>query len=195
MTSDDENLLRFFWQQQLENWLEQHHTETDGAHDIAHFRWFWKTARTLNQAEGSQAMRIGITGCRHLHDIISLLKTTPDRHFVHVWPRKKRRRFCLNWVSLQKINAVGHAIEAFPQFFGKSTRRDFGKQNYYKMLIVWKLWSIGWRGCFIPGRMEREMFDPYDPLAKTPSLDDGIALDHFFVKLYKVADTHANSGR
>ena len=33
------------------------------------------------------------------------------------------------------------------------------------------------------------MFDPYDPLAKHRQLDDmQFALDHFFVKLYKVAD-------
>ena len=34
------------------------------------------------------------------------------------------------------------------------------------------------------------MFDPYDPLARHRQLDDqAYALDHFFVKLYKVADS------
>lgn len=40
------------WQAELERWLEQHHAIDDGAHDIAHFRRVWKTARQLNEAEG-----------------------------------------------------------------------------------------------------------------------------------------------
>ena len=68
------------WQQQLENWLEQHHTETDGAHDIAHFRRVWKTARALNQAEGSQGDELVLLAAAYLHDIISLPKNHPDRH-------------------------------------------------------------------------------------------------------------------
>ncbi len=41
------------------------------------------------------------------------------------------------------------------------------------------------------------MFDPYDPLARHRQLDDmQYALDHFFVKLYKVADSmQTNAGR
>lgn len=48
-----------------------------------------------------------------------------------------------------------------------------------------------------PGRMQRAMFDPFDPLARHRPLDDlAYALDHFFVKFYKVADSmQTKSGR
>ena len=43
---------------------------------------------------------------------------------------------------------------------------------------------------YTSGRMQRAMFDPFDPLARHRPLDDlAYALDHFFVKLYKVADS------
>ena len=43
---------------------------------------------------------------------------------------------------------------------------------------------------YTSGRMQRAMFDPIDPLAQHRPLDDlSFALDHFFVKLYRVAET------
>ena len=43
---------------------------------------------------------------------------------------------------------------------------------------------------YTSGRLGRDLFDPYDPLAERRPLDDlQYALDHFFVKLYKVADS------
>ena len=50
---------------------------------------------------------------------------------------------------------------------------------------------------YTSGRMQRAMFDPFDPLARHRPLDDlAYALDHFFVKLYKVADSmQTKSGR
>ncbi|MGL4752342.1 MAG: phosphohydrolase, partial [Aeromonadaceae bacterium] len=42
---------------------------------------------------------------------------------------------------------------------------------------------------YTSGRMQRAMFDPHDPLAKHRPLDDqAFALDHFFIKLYRVAE-------
>ncbi len=55
-----------------------------------------------------------------------------------------------------------------------------------------------WLGFFYTsGRMQRAMFDPVDPLAQYRPLDDiAFALDHFFVKLYRVADSmQTASGR
>lgn len=180
-----------YWQEQLENWLEQHHTETDGAHDIAHFRRVWKTARTLNQAEGTQGDELVLLAAAYLHDIVSLPKNHPDRHLSSRLAAKEAAIILLELgFPAAKINAVGHAIEAhsFSANLPAETLEARLLQDADRMEA---LGAIGLaRVFYTSGRMEREMFDPYDPLAKHRPLDDmQYALDHFFVKLYKVADS------
>lgn len=180
-----------YWQEQLENWLEQHHTETDGAHDIAHFRRVWKTARTLNQAEGAQGDELVLLAAAYLHDIVSLPKNHPDRHLSSRLAAKEAAMILLELgFPAAKINAVGHAIEAhsFSANLPAETLEARLLQDADRMEA---LGAIGLaRVFYTSGRMEREMFDPYDPLAKHRPLDDmQYALDHFFVKLYKVADS------
>ncbi len=180
-----------YWQEQLENWLEQHHTETDGAHDIAYFRRVWKTARTLNQAEGTQGDELVLLAAAYLHDIVSLPKNHPDRHLSSRLAAKEAAVILLELgFPAAKINAVGHAIEAhsFSANLPAETLEARLLQDADRMEA---LGAIGLaRVFYTSGRMEREMFDPYDPLAKHRPLDDmQYALDHFFVKLYKVADS------
>ena len=89
-----------------------------------------------------------------------------------------------------KINTVCHAIEAhsFSANLPANTLEAKLLQDADRMEA---LGAIGLaRVFYTSGRMEREMFDPYDPLAKHRQLNDmQFALDHFFVKLYKVADS------
>lgn len=190
MITDTENSLSF-WQQQLENWLEQHHTETDGAHDIAHFRRVWKTAHALNQAEGSQGDELVLLAAAYLHDIISLPKNHPERHLSSRLAAKEAAVILLELgFPKEKINAVGHAIEAH-SFSANLPTETWEAKLLQDADRMEALGAIGLaRVFYTSGRMEREMFDPYDPLAKHRQLDDmQFALDHFFVKLYKVADT------
>ena len=190
MIADTKNLLSF-WQQQLENWLEQHHTETDGAHDIAHFRRVWKTARTLNQDEGAQGDDLVLLAAAYLHDIISLPKNHPDRHLSSRLAAKEAAVILLELdFPQEKIPAVAHAIEAH-SFSANLPAETWEAKLLQDADRMEALGAIGLaRVFYTSGRMEREMFDPYDPLAKHRQLDDmQFALDHFFVKLYKVADT------
>ncbi len=197
MITNGENSI-LFWQQQLENWLEQHHTETDGAHDIAHFRRVWKTARALNQAEGAQGDEQVLLAAAYLHDIVSLPKNHPERHLSSRLAAKEAAMILLELdFPAEKINAVAHAIEAhsFSANLPTETLEARLLQDADRMEA---LGAIGLaRVFYTSGRMEREMFDPYDPLARHRQLDDmQYALDHFFVKLYKVADSmQTNAGR
>ncbi len=187
-----------FWLQQLENWLEQHHTETDGAHDIAHFRRVWKTAKTLNQMEGAQADELVLLAAAYLHDIVSLPKNHPERHLSSRLAAKEAAVILLELgFPVEKINAVGHAIEAH-SFSANLPAQTLEARLLQDADRMEALGAIGLaRVFYTSGRMEREMFDPYDPLAKHRQLDDmQFALDHFFVKLYKVADSmQTNAGR
>lgn len=190
MNKDNQDMLSH-WQQQLENWLEQHHTETDSAHDISHFRRVWKTARTLNQMEGAQADEQVLLAAAYLHDIVSLPKNHPERHLSSRLAAKEAAIILLELgFPTDKINTVCHAIEAhsFSANLPANTLEAKLLQDADRMEA---LGAIGLaRVFYTSGRMEREMFDPYDPLPKHRQLNDmQFALDHFFVKLYKVADS------
>ncbi len=190
MNQDNQPLLND-WQQQLENWLEQHHTETDGAHDIAHFRRVWKTARTLNQTEGLPGDELVLLAAAYLHDIVSLPKNHPERHLSS---RLAAHEACTILQEMdfpqEKLIAVAHAIEAH-SFSANLPAETIEAKLLQDADRMEALGAIGLaRVFYTSGRMEREMFDPYDPLAKHRPLDDlQYALDHFFVKLYKVADS------
>lgn len=179
------------WQAELERWLEQHHAADDGAHDIAHFRRVWKTAQQLNQAEGATADELILLAAAYLHDIVSLPKNHPERHLSS---RLAAREAAVILLELEfppeKIPAVCHAIEAhsFSANLPAHTQEARLLQDADRMEA---LGAIGLaRVFYTSGRMQRAMFDPYDPLARHRQLDDqAYALDHFFVKLYKVADS------
>lgn len=187
-TTTDQQLNQ--WQDHLERWLEQHHRDTDGAHDIAHFRRVWKTARKLNQAEGLPAKNIVLLAAAYLHDIVSLPKNHPDRHLSSQLAAKEAAVILLELgFPFQHIDAVCHAIEAH-SFSANLEAKTIEAKILQDADRMEALGAIGLaRVFYTSGRMERDMFDPYDPLAKHRQLDDQqFALDHFFVKLYKVAD-------
>jgi uncharacterized protein len=178
------------WQYELESWLDQHHTIDDGAHDIAHFRRVWKTARQLNQAEGEQGNDLVLLAAAYLHDIISLPKDHPERHLSSRLAAREAESLLteLEFPS-ELIPSVCHAIEAhsFSAALSAETLEARLLQDADRMEA---LGAIGLaRVFYTSGRMQRAMFDPVDPLAHHRPLDDlAFALDHFFVKLYKVAD-------
>ena len=179
-----------FWQQQLECWLEQHHAADDGAHDIAHFRRVWKTSMALNREEGEQANPLILLAAAYLHDIVSLPKDHPQRHLSSQLAARQAL-VILDELTFPAslIPAVCHAIEAH------SFSANIPAQTLEARLIqdadrMEALGAIGLaRVFYTSGRMQRAMFDPHDPLAKHRPLDDqAFALDHFFIKLYRVAE-------
>lgn len=179
------------WQQQLECWLEQHHNDEDGAHDIAHFRRVWRTARQLNVDEGQPGDPLVLLAAAYLHDIVSLPKNHPERHLSSRLAARQAASI-LGELSFPEalIPAVCHAIEAHS--FSANLPADTIEAKLIQDAD--RMESIGAIGLarvfYTSGRMQRSLFDPHDPLAKHRPLDDlQYALDHFFVKLYRVADS------
>ena len=127
----------------------------------------------------------------YLHDIVSLPKNQPERHLSSRLAARQAATI------LQELNfprellpAVSHAIEAhsFSANIPATTLEAKLIQDADRMEA---LGAIGLaRVFYTSGRMQRAMFDPVDPLAKHRPFDDlAFALDHFFVKLYRVADS------
>lgn len=179
------------WQEELERYLEQHHQADDGAHDIAHFRRVWRTARALNAAEGHRADERVLLAAAYLHDIISLPKNHPERHLSSRLAAREAERILAELdFPTSLLPAVSHAIEAH-SFSANLPARSLEAKLIQDADRMEALGAIGLaRVFYTSGRMGRDLFDPYDPLAERRPLDDlQYALDHFFVKLYKVADS------
>ncbi len=178
------------WQAELERWLEQHHAADDGAHDLAHFRRVWNTARQLNQAEGSQADERVLLAAAYLHDIVSLPKNHPQRHLSSRLAARQAERILQELdFPVALIPAVSHAIEAhsFTANLPAATLEAKLLQDADRMEA---LGAIGLaRVFYTAGRLGQAMFDPCDPEARRRQPDDRqFALDHFFIKLYRVAE-------
>lgn len=178
------------WQAELERWLEQHHAAEDGAHDLAHFRRVWHTARQLNRMEGSLADERVLLAAAYLHDIVSLPKNHPERQLSSRLAARQAEGILQELgFPAALIPAVSHAIEAH-SFSANLPAETLEAKLIQDADRMEALGAIGLaRVFYTAGRLGQAMFDPCDPLAEHRSLDDRqFALDHFFLKLYKVAD-------
>ncbi|HNX94893.1 MAG TPA: HD domain-containing protein [Holophaga sp.] len=179
------------WQNALEAWMDAHHETEDGAHDIAHFRRVWRTAQALNAAEGHPADPLVLLAAAYLHDIVSLPKNHPERHASSRLAALKADRILRGLgFPLDRILSVRHAIEAH-SFSANIPAQTIEARILQDADRMEALGAIGLaRVFYTSGRMQRAMFHPEDPLAEHRPLDDiAFGLDHFFTKLYKVADS------
>jgi len=179
------------WPEQLETWLLDHHVCDDGAHDLSHFRRVWRTAQELNAEEGHRADTEVLVAAAYLHDIVALRKDHPQRHTSSRLAAAKAAEILAELHFPEaKISAVRHAIEAH-SFSAKIAPETLEARIIQDADRMEALGAIGLaRVFYTSGRMQRELFDPVDPLAKNRPLDDiRFGLDHFFVKLYTLVDT------
>lgn len=177
------------WQQRLETWLLEHHICDDGAHDLSHFRRVWRTAQALNESHGAD--EDVLVAAAYLHDIVALRKDHPERHLSSRMAATKAAEILEELGFPQdKIPAVRHAIEAH-SFSAKIPAESLEARIIQDADRMEALGAIGLaRVFYTSGRMQRELFDPEDPLAQHRPLDDiRFGLDHFFVKLYGLVDT------
>lgn len=65
------------WQQDVERWFETYYVGSDAAHDIAHFRRVWRTARRIAADDPVDLTVILLAS--YFHDLVSLPKNHPDR--------------------------------------------------------------------------------------------------------------------
>jgi uncharacterized protein len=179
------------WKERLEAWFGANHDSDDGAHDLSHFRRVWRTARELNEAEGSPADALVLLAAAYLHDVVALPKSHPERHTSSRLAAAEAERILRGMgFPEEKLALVQHAIEAhsFSARIAATTPEAKIIQDADRMEA---LGAIGIaRVFYTSGRMQRAMFHPEDPLGKARPLDDvAYGLDHFFVKLYSLVDS------
>jgi uncharacterized protein len=160
----------------------------DGSHDIAHILRVFRNAMRIHQVEGGDGKVL--TAAVLLHDCVAVEKNSPQRTEASRLAAEKATGILdgLGW-SGRDIAAVAHAVTAHsfsagiaPETLEAKILQDADRLDAIGM--------VGAARCFyIAGRMGSGLYDPLDPLAEHRALDDkAFAIDHFAVKLFKLAD-------
>ncbi len=160
----------------------------DGSHDASHLIRVWKNAARI-QAEEVGDQRV-LAAAVLLHDCVSVEKNSPHRMQASRLAAEKAEGILreLGW-SEQDTASVAHAVltHSFSANIAPETIEAKILQDADRLDAIG---MVGAARCFyIAGRMGSGLYDPLDPLAEDRELDDkAFAIDHFEVKLFKLAD-------
>ena len=164
--------------------------QADGAHDLAHLSRVWQMAKRIAQDWGACDLAV-IEAASYLHDIVNPPKDSPKREQAAALSAAHAADFLrgLGWAE-EAIKNVCHAIEAH-SFSAGVTPRTREAQVVQDADRLEALGALGIARCFnVSGQMGAALFAPDDPLAEHRDLNDRrYALDHFEVKLLRIAET------
>ncbi len=176
--------------------LEEEDLGNDPAHDIAHFRRVVSTARRLAVAEGAKLEVVSVAAW--FHDLVNVPKNDPRRSFASRLSAKEARVFLGGQgCSEEFLDEVAHAIEAH-SFSAQIEPRTLEACVVQDADRLDGLGAIGIARCFsVGGLLLRRIYDPVDPFGAARPLDDlANTIDHFYVKLFRTAETlRTHSGR
>ena len=168
----------------------------DAAHDLSHVERVVGNAKRLAACE--QADLAVVVPAAWLHDIVAVRKDSPERAKASVLAALEAARFLRAILyPADLIAPIAHAIEAhsFSAGIAPATREAQVVQDADRLDA---LGAIGIARCFATsGAMNRRLYCPEDPFGASHALDDrAYALDHFPLKLLRLADTmQTASGR
>ncbi|OOG66844.1 hypothetical protein BLJAPNOD_03522 [Ensifer sp. M14] len=160
----------------------------DGSHDASHLIRVWKNAARIHVDEGGDERVLAAAVL--LHDCVSVEKNSPHRTQASRLAAEKATDIlrALDW-SAEDIASAAHAIltHSFSANIAPETIEAKILQDADRLDAIG---MVGAARCFyIAGRMGSGLYDPLDPLAEDRELDDkAFAIDHFEVKLFKLAD-------
>lgn len=162
--------------------------EDDGSHDLSHLLRVWRNATAIAERE-TGCDRTVLTAAVVLHDCVAVEKNSPLRAQASRLASARARDIlgAMGW-DTARIDAAAHAIEAhsFSAGIAPETLEARVLQDADRLDAIG---AIGVARCFyVAGRLGSRLYEPSDPEAVYRELDDRtFALDHFAVKLFKVA--------
>lgn len=173
------------WEELFVNYFLKQASD-DASHDIGHFRRVYHLARQI--AEGESVDNLVLLAAAYFHDIVIFPKDHPERASSSRHAAIKAREVLVEMgFPSEKLDAVCHAIESH------SFSAQIAPQTLEAMIIqdadrMEALGAIGvMRAFYVAGRIGSLPFDPKDLHANFRPLDDKrYALDHFYVKLFKL---------
>jgi uncharacterized protein len=175
-----------FYQNILEQaWQDQH----DSGHDIGHITRVLKSARLIAAQHGGR-LEVIIPAV-WLHDIVNLPKDSPNRTMASRMAADKAIEILAqhHYPALY-LEGIHHAIAAH-SFSANIEATTLEAKIVQDADRLDGLGAIGIARCMaVNGALGRALFHPTDPLATNRTPDDTLyALDHFQVKLYRMAET------
>lgn len=168
----------------------------DPAHDLLHIQRVVRTAKTICEAEqGDLAI---VLPAAWLHDLVNIPKDDPRRSQASQLSANAAIEF-LSSISYPNnyFEGIYHAIEAhsFSAKIEPKTKEAMIVQDADRLD---GLGAIGIARCFsIAGLLGRPFYSASDPFCENRNPDDSsFTIDHFYQKLFKVADSlRTDSGR
>lgn len=164
-------------------------TADDPAHDILHFKRVVKIAKQICKMEGGEVAVV--VPAAWLHDFVIVPKDSPLRSRASTMSAEG---------AIQFLKSIGYPSQYFDQIAHAVAAHSFSAQIYPETLeakIVQdadrldSLGAIGIARCFATaGLMKRPFYSEDDPLCESRQPNDQAnTLDHFFVKLFRIAET------
>lgn len=162
--------------------------ETDGAHDVHHFRRVWASARRIAATE-PEADRVVLLAAAYLHDLVNPPKDSPLRAQASRLSAQAAGPL-LEGMGLapERVAKAAHAIEAH-SFSAGIEPRTVEARILQDADRLEALGAIGLARCFYTGgKMGGDLWQAGDPFGRTGrALDDGrYSVDHFPLKLLRL---------
>jgi uncharacterized protein len=177
------------WEQLFQSEINKMTLEFDPSHDELHLKRVVSMAKHLCQLENANP-NIVIPGA-WLHDFVVVPKDSPLRKQASQISARRAIEFLEHVHYPREFHAaIAHCIEAH-SFSGNITPKTLEAEIVQDADRLDALGAIGLARCFITaGRMKRPLYKETDPFCQTREADDNEStVDHFYVKLFKIADT------
>lgn len=168
----------------------------DPAHDLLHFKRVVSTAKKLCKEENAKFEIV--VPAAWLHDYVIVPKNDPRRSQASRLSATEALKF-LKQIDYPEMYyaEIAHAIEAH-SFSANIETKTIEAKIVQDADRLDGLGAIGLARCFATaGLMKRSFYSEEDPFCiERPADDSQFTIDHFYVKLFKTADTlKTKSGR
>lgn len=188
LAADKKEMTLTEWEKVFEEKARSLYPSSDPSHDALHILRVVAMAKKLARAEGGDLNVI--VPAAYFHDFVNVPKDDPRR--------KQASRLSAD-AAVAYLSAIGypaqyhaaiaHAIAAHsfsagipPETLEAKIVQDADRLDALGAIGAARLFTVS-------GFMGRPYYDPSDVLAENRAPDDGLyAVDHFFVKLFKVAE-------
>jgi uncharacterized protein len=177
------------WQNIFDGKARELYPALDPAHDFLHIRRVAATALKLGREEGAD--RMVVLPAAYFHDFVAIPKNDPRRTEASTLSGEAAVLYLREAGYPERhLDGIRHAIEAHSFSAGISPETIEAKVVQDADRLD-SLGAIGIARCFSTGAlMGMPFYHELDPFAENRALDDKCyAVDHFFVKLFKIAET------
>lgn len=161
----------------------------DPSHDFLHVQRVVKWAKNIAKKEGANLDVV--VPAAYLHDVVVIAKNDPRRSQASTLSALEASRY-LKEIGYPEdlIEAIAHAVSSH-SFSAKIEAKTLEAKVVQDADRLDGLGAIGVARCFsMGGTFNRPFYSSHDPLCEERAPNDQLnTLDHFFVKLYKVAET------